>query len=298
MLREEQIDIRRQRAVEGKFRIQNLGRNRVFSDYQVTNPSSGGQYRVGIRGFEVGDNNCTCPDFRTNTLGTCKHIEAVLAALREQTPENVRGRKATASRAEVYLHYGEQLTLALALPPRHSDKLSELSATFFDDKGLWKGTSRFDDLIEALDTVPEPITILSDAMEFMEREIDRRELAEREEKLLKQLEAGKLKLDLLKVPLYPYQTRGAIFAACRGRCILGDDMGLGKTIQTMAAVELLAQERGIERVLVVAPASVKYQWEGEIRKFTDRPVQVIEGGHDDRLSQYSLPAFYRLVNYE
>src|SRR5207253_6490774 len=94
VLREEQIDIRRRRAAEGQFRIQNLGRNRVFSDYQVTNPATGGQYRIGIRGFEVGDNTCTCPDFRTNTLGTCKHIEAVLAALRDETPEPLRHRKA------------------------------------------------------------------------------------------------------------------------------------------------------------------------------------------------------------
>ena len=100
------------------------------------------------------------------------------------------------------------------------------------------------------------------------------------------------------MPLYPYQMRGALFAAYRGRCILGDDMGLGKTVQTMAAVELLAKERGIERVLVVAPASVKYQWETEIRKFTDRPVQVIDGGHKTRRLQYAQPTFYRLINYE
>ena len=80
--------------------------------------------------------------------------------------------------------------------------------------------------------------------------------------------------------------------------ILGDDMGLGKTVQTMAAAELLARERGIERVLVVAPASVKYQWETEIRKFTDQPVQVIEGGHKARRAQYAHPTFYRLINYE
>src|SRR5215472_13407618 len=109
MLREEQIDLRRQRAVEGKFRIQNLGRNRVFSDYQIVNPTTGGQYRVSIRGFDVGDNSCTCPDFRTNTLGTCKHIEAVLSALRDQTPATMRRRKATVIRPEVFLHYGEQL---------------------------------------------------------------------------------------------------------------------------------------------------------------------------------------------
>src|SRR5688572_32869637 len=107
MLREEQIDIRRRRAAEEGLRIQNLGRNRVFSDYQVTNPTTGGQYQVSIRGFDVGDNACTCPDFRTNTLGTCKHIEAVLAALREETPPTLQHRKAVPTRPEAYLHYGE-----------------------------------------------------------------------------------------------------------------------------------------------------------------------------------------------
>src|SRR5262249_27595295 len=136
------------------------------------------------------------------------------------------------------------------------------------------------------------------AMDFIDREIERREMLERERQLVQELEAGKLQLDLLKVPLYPYQVRGALFAAFRGRCILGDDMGLGKTVQTLAAVELLARERGIERALVVAPASVKYQWETEIRKFTDRPVQLIEGLEKARQGQYTQPTFYRLINYE
>jgi SNF2 family DNA or RNA helicase len=298
VLREEQIDIRRQRAVEGKFIIKNLGRNRVFSDYQVVNPATGGQYQVSIRGFEVGDNTCTCPDYRTNTLGTCKHVEAVLASLTEEAPVGVRKRKAKVIRPEVQLHYGEHLTPALHLPEHSSDQLRNLAGRFFDTKGLWKHAGRFEDLIEAVHTVPEQVTIYSDAMDFIERDIERREMAERELQLLAKLEAGRLKLDLLKVPLYPYQMRGALFAAYRGRSILGDDMGLGKTVQTMAAAELLSRERGIERVLVVAPASVKYQWETEIHKFTDRPVQVIEGGHAARQKQYAQPTFYRLINYE
>jgi superfamily II DNA or RNA helicase len=298
VLREEQIDIRRQRGLEGKFRIQNLGRNRVFSDYQVTNPASGGQYRVSIRGFDVGDNTCACPDFKTNTLGTCKHIEAVLAALRAETPVQLRQRKAAVTRAEVFLHYGEQLRPGLHLPPRHSDQLRVLAEKFFGADSLWKGTDSYGDFIEAIETVPEQVTIFSDAMEFMEREIERHEMAAREQQRVEQLERGELQLDVLKVPLYPYQVRGALFAAYRGRCILGDDMGLGKTVQTLAAIELLAQERGIERVLVVAPASVKYQWESEIRKYTDRSVQVIEGGNQARRDLYRQPTFYRLINYE
>ena len=298
MLREEQIDIRRKRAAEEKFAIKNLGRNRVFSDYQITNPTTGGQYRVSIRGFDVGDNSCECPDFRTNTLGTCKHIEAVLAALREETPPQLRRRKAAVTYPEIYLRYGEQVRLGLHLPPRPSQSMQTLADTFFDAQGLWKAGDHYQNLIEAVEKVPEQVTIFSDAMEFMEREIERREMAEREKEWLARLEIGELTLDLLKVPLYPYQMRGALFAACRGRCILGDDMGLGKTIQTLAAVELLARERGIERVLVVAPASVKYQWETEIRKYTERSVQVIEGSTSERRTQYRQPTFYRLINYE
>jgi superfamily II DNA or RNA helicase len=298
VLREEQIDLRRQRGLEGKFRIQNLGRNRVFSDYQVTNPASGGQYRVSIRGFDVGDNLCECPDFKTNTLGTCKHIEAVLATLRADAPAPLRQRKAAVTRPEIALHYGEQLCPVLHLPPRHSDPLKALAEKFFAPNGRWKGGDHYEALIEAIDTVPEQVTIFSDAMEFMEREIERREMAAREQERVRRLDAGQLDLGLLKVPLYPYQVRGALFAAYRGRCILGDDMGLGKTVQTLAAAELMARERGSERVLVVAPASVKYQWETEIRKYTDRPVQVIDGGTQARRAQYSQPTFYRLVNYE
>jgi superfamily II DNA or RNA helicase len=306
MLREEQIDIRRRRAAEAQFRIQNLGRNRVFSDYQITNPTTGGQYRVSIRGFDVGDNTCECPDFRTNTLGTCKHIEAVLASLREETPPQLRRRKAAVTHPEIYLHYGEQLRVGLHLPPRHSDPLHALAEAFFDARGLWKGGDAYQKLIELVEQVPEQVTIFSDAMEFMEREIERRDMAQREQELLVQLErsehdGGELPealRDLLRVPLYPYQLRGALFLAYRGRSILGDDMGLGKTIQTLAAVELLVRVRGIERVLVVAPASVKYQWETEIKKYTNRGVQIIDGTAPERRALYRQPTFYRLINYE
>ncbi len=330
MLREEQIDLRRQRARAGRFQIDNLGAKRIFSDFRVTNPESKGSYTVAVRGFEVGDNTCTCPDFKANTLGTCKHIEAVLASLEDEVPAHVRQRKAAVTRPEIYLHYGEQLTLGLHLPPRHSDALDALAKRFFDDRSFWKAGDDYQALIQAVESVPEEVTTFSDALDFIDRADDRKDLLNREAELLRALDAGtpppdplpeagrgRKSLDflppplrggagggvsflhtLLKFPLYDYQLRGAIFAACRGRSIIGDDMGLGKTVMTLAAVELLARLRGIGKVLVVAPASVKYQWDGEIRKFTDRPVQVIDGSIEQRQTQYQHPTFYRLVNYE
>src|SRR5229473_362561 len=51
---------------------------------------SGGFYEVEIRGLDGFVNSCGCIDHRVNGLGTCKHIEGVLAAL--------EGRRATTLR--------------------------------------------------------------------------------------------------------------------------------------------------------------------------------------------------------
>ena len=298
MLREDQIDLRRQRAKAVKFAIENVGKNRVYSEFRVTNPESQGQYEVHVRGFDVGDSTCTCPDFKSNTLGTCKHIEAVLETLKDELPPHLQKKKAVISRPELHLHYGEQLCVGLRLPPRHSDQLAKLTLRYFDEKGLWTGKGKHADLIHDIEAVPEEVSADPETLDFIDREIERGEMLLREQEWLQQLRDGTFDFNPLSVPLYDYQMRGVLFLACRGRSILGDDMGLGKTVQTLAAVELLARERNLRKALVVAPASVKYQWETEIRKFTTRPVQVIEGKADSREEQYAEDTFYRLVNYE
>ncbi|MFL5328244.1 MAG: DEAD/DEAH box helicase [Gemmataceae bacterium] len=301
VLREEQIDLRRARAKAEGLVVERAGKKKLFGEYRVSNPTTGGKYTVTLRGFDVGDNECTCPDYKANTLGTCKHIEAVLEQVGSKTPAHVRTRKAAITRPEIHLRYGEQVDLELVLPPRRSDQLLALAREFFDAQGRWIADDRFEDLLAAVEKVPEQVVFATEALEFIDTAVDRRRLLSLERELLTALDRGEMPdqlRDLVNVPLYDYQLRGAIFAACRGRAILGDDMGLGKTVQALAAAELLARERGISRVLVVAPASVKYQWETEIRKFTNRPVQVIEGDRPDRLDQYVGPAFYRLVNYE
>ncbi len=115
-------------------------------------------------------------------------------------------------------------------------------------------------------------------LEYLDRENELAEGLDLERQLLAKLRRGRNPLNgILKTKLLPYQERGAIFAACRGRVVLADDMGLGKTVQALAATEMLRRRRGIQRVLVVAPASVKYQWKTEIEKFSGLSAQVIEG---------------------
>ena len=79
-----QRGLRQQFGAEQAFTLENLGSEPFFSDFAVANPESKSRYRVAIRGRVLGDNYCSCPDFATNGLGTCKHIEFTLAKLCEQ----------------------------------------------------------------------------------------------------------------------------------------------------------------------------------------------------------------------
>ena len=63
--------------------------------------------------------------------------------------------------------------------------------------------------------------------------------------------------------------------------------------------ELYRKELGINKVLIVCPTSLKYQWKTEIEKFTHgSTVNVIEGNLLKRKNQYeNNEAFYQIVSY-
>ncbi|GEM_PF-5463229 len=98
-------------------------------------------------------------------------------------------------------------------------------------------------------------------------------------RLLQELRDGKMRFPHLLRPLRPYQARGALFAACRGRVVLADEMGLGKSAQAIAAALLLARRAGVRRVLVLCPSGHVQGWMDEIAAVTDRPV----GGPDEAI---------------
>ena len=107
-----------------------------------------------------------------------------------------------------------------------------------------------------------------DALDFVAGRRDAERRAAKLEQLFPRGAADPKLRSLLKVPLYPYQAEGALFAVRAGRALIGDEMGLGKTIQAIAATEILARHFGVANVLVVCPTSLKYQWQSEIARFS------------------------------
>ena len=152
-----------------------------------------------------------------------------------------------------------------------------LAAQYFDLAELSPaGSNRSSPrMLDAFRKADDRAIIYSDVHKHVDRETELAEGLDLECKLLAKLKRGQDQMvGVAKTRLLPYQTQGVLFAACRGRVVLADGArGLGKAVQARAAAELLRRRKGIERVLVIAPASVKYQWKTEIEKFTALPAQ-------------------------
>ncbi|MBW1818986.1 MAG: DEAD/DEAH box helicase, partial [Deltaproteobacteria bacterium] len=112
------------------------------------------------------------------------------------------------------------------------------------------------------------------------------------------VQAGILPQQETKMPLFSYQRAGMLHLAFKERALLADEMGLGKTIQAIAACALLRRLGKVRRVLIISPASLKTEWEEQIRKFSDLPYQIVFGPRHKRLQAYAGAPFFTIVNYE
>jgi len=297
-----QVKLRRQFGREQPFLLENLGDEPVFSEFAVTNPASRSRYRVVIRGAGLGENYCGCPDFASNDLGTCKHIEFTLGQLQAR-----RGGKAALKRgyrppfSELFLDYAGQRRVRLRLGYEAPEDLAgEAAAKLFGADGSLQPADypRLDAFLAQAAKLGHELRAYDDALSYV---AEIRDAEARRAALAAAYPAGAMDpglTGLLKVPLYPYQAEGALFAARAGRVLIGDEMGLGKTIQAIAAAELFARHFGAERVLVICPTSLKHQWQREIAKFSGREATVIGGLRTTRQTLYQEVDFCKITNYE
>ena len=274
-----------------------------FGDYRVTS-SSGSTYTVEVRSLDAHINACECRDHRTNRLGTCKHIEGVLhhlrggrAASRKSRQPKVQG---SSPRVEIFLDERDGQTVRMTVP----EEIERAEPALIQDVGryhrrLRRGSRRALDALRGLARAhPDSLRV----SRRFEGWIDVRKAPGRRQRerarFVTALKAGQRTFDFLKHPLLPYQIEGALHLVFGERVLLADDMGLGKTVQAIAACALLQELRGIERVLVVSPASLKAEWEEQIAKFSDLPSTIVFGRYSARLSAYQRHTFFTLCNYE
>ncbi len=291
-----ELKARDERSRRERMRVKSTQPRVLWTDYLVTNPASGKTYRVALRGWEPGESFCSCPDFRVNTLGTCKHIMRVMrTARRKFSPATCRRAYAQRELA-VHLRYAEDLELRLLVP----DDLGAAPQRIvrpFADRAI-SNVRKLTSCIRQLAALGVDVTVYPDAEEWIQFRLMQERIGSKVKEIRQDPKRHPLRHELLKVELLPYQLDGIAFAAGAGRAILADDMGLGKTIQGVGVAEFLAREVRIAKVLVICPASLKAQWQGEIGRFSDRDCQVVLGSVAARARQYENDRFFTVCNYE
>lgn len=286
---------RTKRAKTERMKVQSSDPSTPWTDYAVCSAISGKTYRVALRGAARGESYCGCPDFKTNTLGTCKHIMKVLSRTKS-FPSAVRARPYRRRRTTVHLRYERGVELAIALPHAVSDEARAIVEPL-----VRKGPIDVLDLVRRLrrmEAGSHPFFVTPDAEDFIQRRLLALRIARTVTDIRRAPDQHPLRTTLLREPLLPYQLDGIAFAAGAGRAILADEMGLGKTIQGVGVAELLAREADVRRVLVVCPASLKSQWRSEVERFSGRSTAVVDGSAESRASAYAGDAFFTICNYE
>ncbi|MCW3115902.1 MAG: box helicase-like protein [Segetibacter sp.] len=97
----------------------------------------------------------------------------------------------------------------------------------------------------------------------------------------------------LKPILRPYQESGFQWLnylhEVKWGGILADDMGLGKTVQALSFIQHIKESKGALKALVVCPTTLMYNWENEIKKFTQSLTYYIHHGGIRDKGQISKP---------
>ena len=300
--------LRQQIAREETMGVVAVDERNLPGEYEVRNPQTRQTYKVVYRGEQSPWNYCSCMDFKTSRLGTCKHIEKVKLWIAEDCQRKIHTE--TPAYTSVYLSYTDGRQVKIRVGSDHREEFTRLASQYFDAEGVMYPYAYYDyDKLHAAALAIDPsFRFYQDAIDFI---LEQRERKFREQIVSKYTDE---RLDqLLSVTLYPYQKEGIRFAFTQGRSIIADEMGLGKTIQAIGTAELLRREGLAEQILIVCPTSLKYQWQREIERFVRavdgrqdatktaqqaRPLTlVIEGNPIKRKEQYAADVPYKIVSY-
>jgi superfamily II DNA or RNA helicase len=294
---ERAISERRERVMTDNLTVSSSPKKGLWGDYSVDNPKTGRRYKVSVRGLEKGKIFCQCPDFKVNTLGLCKHTMAVESLVQKRLKKDPNPEPWQPTEVEVYLDYlSRPLSLRVQAPDSLTGEAQSALADF-----LGKPISQLGPFVRAMVILERngvPVTVFPDALEYIELTLHRQRIGKITQEIRRDPKNHPLRTSLLKSELLPYQLDGLAFAAQAGRAILADDMGLGKTIQGVGLAEFLARESGVQKVLIICPASLKSQWQEEIKRFSDRSACLVLGTAKNRKHQYSGKDFFTICNYE
>jgi len=92
--------------------------------------------------------------------------------------------------------------------------------------------------------------------------------------------------------LREFQKVAVIEAAKKKRFLISDEMGLGKSCESIVVADVISKLYNYEKVLIVCPASIRTQWQSEIKKFIGIDAIIL-----DKAKIFGQ-GYWMIINYE
>jgi superfamily II DNA or RNA helicase len=281
---------REERAASETYQL-NVAEN-IYGVHQLTS-ASGKVYHITIRDYDRNIGYCSCPDFQTNKLGTCKHLIYAQRHIKKRYPVEKLTQTQPYPFVEIFCdpHNDYQITYF------YKDQLPLEVATLLTKYFKGRKFLTRDDYLEFLPFL--------DAAAQHKKIVVRPEVIRKIDKFFEQVamrqlsETVEIDFSRLRRKLYPFQEEGIRFALFKTGCIIADEMGLGKTAQAIGTAVLKKTLYGLKKVLVICPASLKTHWQNEIELTCNETNEVISGSKTERTARYQgSTAYFLITNYE
>lgn len=283
------LEERKDKAKKADYEVR-LGKN-LYGEHTLIN-ENGKLFKITLRDFQLKTGYINNIDWRSNRLGTTKHIMYLFDYL-EQNPGAAKKLEKTFPFIEIYTDPLNDYRVSWFFPEVLGSEEEELLKSCFGTK-KYIDDSEFGSFYSFIHRSRDMgrIKIREEVFEKVEAYFEHRELEQSRKNI-------SLDFSVIKAELYPYQKEGASFSVFRKGAIIADEMGLGKTLQAISAGVLKKEIFNFKKTLVICPASVKSQWKNEIEKFSDESATVIAGAPEDRKATYQNDSsFFHIINYE
>ena len=281
---------RQEKAAKEKFEI-SLGEN--IHGFHKIKTGGGRVYEITIRDFATGNGYCSCPDFKTNKLGTCKHLIFASNFLNKKYKNSDALNSQDYPLIEIFCdpHYDYNITYYYErnLIPEINNLINKYfnGTQYILPENYYKFIKFIDEANEF-----KSILIRPEVREKIDTYIEKQSIKKLSEKITPEFSK-------IKAELFGYQKESILFSLFKKGNIIADEMGLGKTLQAITVALLKKDIYGFKRTLIICPASLKYQWKKEIERFSEEKAVIIEGMRSDRYKVYKNSGeFFLIANYE
>ena len=288
-MRKRVLEERLSKAKKADYKVK-LAKN-IYGEHTLTN-EKGKSFKITLRDFKNKTGYINNIDWKTNKLGTTKHIMFLFDYLEKNSKKKNKLQKKYPF-IEIYTDPLNDYKISWHYPEELEIDEKELLEKYFGNQTYIEHSQ-----------LASFFSFIHKANDFQRIKI-REEVFEKIESFFEQNELNQIKqqttLDFstIKATLYPYQKEGVNFAVFKKGVIIADEMGLGKTLQAISTAVLKKSIFNFKKTLVICPASVKHQWKNEIEKFTNEKAIIIEGLPKERGYLYQNDtSFFHIINYE